>query len=278
MARFFHKMTFEPLVAIPARTHDRGMKVLWVFAHPEQRSLSGALRDEGVDTLTARGHEVRESDLYAMKWDPVVAAGDFGLDTAERLLVGPAAKAAHAAGELSPDISAEQEKLRWADTLVLQFPLWWMGFPAILKGWVDRVFVNGFAFGVTDGSGHPLRYGDGGLAGRRALAIVTIGAREATFGPRGLHGDLDSVLFPIQHGLFWYTGMAAVPPFAVYGADRASAADYATATARLRDRLAALPEEQPVPFRHQDGGDYDDDLVLRPHVAPGLGGLGVHYS
>ncbi|PRX51020.1 NAD(P)H dehydrogenase (quinone) [Prauserella shujinwangii] len=255
------------------------MNVLWVYAHPEERSLSGALREEGVGTLRGLGHRVRESDLYAMKWNPVVEAADFGLGSEDRLLVGPAARRAHRSGTLSPDIRAEQEKLTWADTVVLQFPLWWLGPPAILKGWVDRVFVNGFAFGVTDPvTGRTRRYGDGGLAGRRALVVVTIGAREASFGPRGIHGDLDGVLFPVQHGLFWYTGMAALPPFAVYGADRATEADYAAAAARLRDRLATLQDTEPVRFRHQDGGDYDDDLVLRPHIAPGVAGPGAHYA
>ncbi|MFF5992728.1 NAD(P)H-dependent oxidoreductase [Prauserella flavalba] len=255
------------------------MNVLWVVAHPDQRSLTVALKDEGVRGLTGLGHEVSVSDLYAMKWDPVVGAGDFGDDTGERLLVGEAAQRAYTGGTLSADIAAEQEKLRWADALVVQFPLWWMGMPAILKGWFDRVFLNGFAFGVKDPvTGRTLRYGDGGLRGKRALLVTTIGAREASFGPRGIHGELNDVLFPIQHGIFWYTGMEVLPPLAVYGADRATPADFAVAAERLRARLAGLPTAEPVPFRYQDGGDYDDDLVLRPRFAPGRGGIGVHYA
>ncbi|PXY27946.1 NAD(P)H-dependent oxidoreductase [Prauserella muralis] len=255
------------------------MNVLWVIAHPDQRSLSAALADDGVAALKAAGHAVEVSDLYAMKWNPVVEAGDFGHDPGERLLVGEVSKRAYAAGALSADIRAEQDKLRWADTLVVQFPLWWMGPPAILKGWFDRVFVNGFAFGVGDpATGRTLRYGDGGLAGKRALAVTTIGAREASFGPRGIHGELHDVLFGLLHGIFWYTGMEVLPPVAVYGADRATAADFATAAGRLRRVLAALPEAAPIRYRHQDGGDYDDDLVLRAHVAPGQSGLGAHYA
>lgn len=145
------------------------MNVLWVFAHPEPRSLNGVLRDHGVAELRALGHRVRESDLYAMGWNPVVGPADFGHDPRDRLMVGDASERAHAGGTLSPDIRAEQDKLAWADALVLQFPLWWHGMPAILKGWFDRVFVQGFAFGLPGAR----RYGDGGLAGRRALVVTT---------------------------------------------------------------------------------------------------------
>lgn len=253
------------------------MNVLWVLAHPDPRSLTASLAADGRRMLTGLGHEVRVRDLHAMRWNPVVDAADFDHDPARRLFVGPAAKDAVRRGTLAPEIRAEQEHLRWADTVVLHFPLWWHGMPAILKGWVDRVFVNGFAFGVTDPeTGAPLRYGDGGLAGRRALVVTGVGARGAAFGPRGIHGDLDEVLFPVQHGLFWYTGMAPLRPFVVAAADRTTAGDYAEIRERLRTRLAALPTEEPVPFRRQDGGDYDDDLVLRPGVAPGRTGIPAH--
>ncbi len=253
------------------------MNVLWVVAHPDSRSLTASLAADGRRMLTGLGHRVRVRDLYAMRWNPVVDAADFDHDPTRRLFVGPAAKGALHRGTLAPEIRVEQEHLRWADTVVLHFPLWWHGMPAILKGWVDRVFVNGFAFGVTDpDTGATLRYGDGGLAGRRALVVTSVGAREAAFGPRGIHGELDEVLFNIQHGLFWYTGMAALRPFTVYAADRTTAEDYAAIRARLRSRLAALPTDEPVDFRHQDGGDYDTDLVLRPEVAPGRTGLAAH--
>ncbi len=191
------------------------MKVLWLFAHPDHRSLSGALKTEGLRTLDAHGHRHEVSDLYAMKWNPVVDADDYAHDPDDRLRIGDASERAYTEGRLSPDIRAEQEKLAWADTLVVQFPLWWYGMPAILKGWFDRVFVKGFAFGLTDpATGRPRRYGDGKLAGKRAMVVVTAGARAATLGPRGVNGDLNDLLFPLQHGTLWYTGMSVVPPAA----------------------------------------------------------------
>ncbi|HET6504758.1 MAG TPA: NAD(P)H-dependent oxidoreductase [Amycolatopsis sp.] len=254
------------------------MKVLWIFAHPERRSLNASLRDAGIRALDELGHEHRESDLYAMNWNPVVDRADFGLDPAARLLVGPDSEQAYLCGELSDDIRAEQEKIKWADTVVLQFPLWWAGPPAILKGWFDRVFVKGFAFGVSGDDGRTLRYGEGKLAGRRAMAVVSVGAREASLGPRGVNGDIGELLFPLHHGTLWYAGISAVPPLVVYGADRATGTEYVEYSTELTTRLASLDTTPPIPFRYQNHGDYDENLELKPDRAPGRAGLGVHLA
>lgn len=188
------------------------MNVLWVFAHPEPRSLGGALRDDGLRTLRELGHDVRESDLYAMKWNPVVDAADFGTVAGdERLVVGATSARAYAGGELSADIVAEHEKLAWADAVVVQFPLWWYGMPAILKGWFDRVFVKGFGYGVRADDGRTLRYGEGKLAGKRAMVVLSAGAREPALGPRGINGPLNDILFPLHHGTLFYAGMSVLP-------------------------------------------------------------------
>lgn len=251
------------------------MNVLWVFAHPEPRSLGGALRDDGLATLRAQGHQVRESDLYAMGWNPVVDARDFG-DASGCLSVANRSARAYADGDLSPDIVAEQEKLAWADTVVLQFPLWWYGMPAILKGWFDRVFVKGFGYGVRAADGRTLRYGEGKLAGKCAMVVLTAGAREPSLGPRGVNGPLDDLLFGLHHGTLFYAGMSVLPPVAVYGADRVSPARFAEAATHLRNRLRTLETTEPLQFRTQNGGDYDENLVLRPDRAPGITGLRAH--
>ncbi|NKQ55361.1 NAD(P)H-dependent oxidoreductase [Amycolatopsis sp. K13G38] len=230
------------------------MKVLWLFAHPEPASLNAALRDEGLRALRELGHEYVQSDLYEMKWDPIVRE----------------------IASFDPDVVAEQEKISWADTLVVQFPLWWYGMPAILKGWFDRVFVKGFGYGLKDENGRVLRYGEGMLAGKRAMIVTTAGGRASSLGPRGVNGNLEQLLFPLQHGTFWYTGMAALPPFVVYSADRTDAAEFTAAASGLRERLARLETTEPIPYRAQNGGDYDSDLVLLPHLAAGRTDLDVH--
>lgn len=257
------------------------MNVLWIFAHPEPRSLSGSLRDAGRDALTAAGHLIRSSDLYAMGWKAAVDGEDFrGHPAADRLVVTAASRQAHEAGTLGADIRAEQDKLAWADAVVWQFPLWWYGMPAILKGWFDRVFVKGFAYGVTDPD-HPgttLRYGEGALAGKRALVVLTTGSPRPAMGPRGINGQLDQVLFPLLHGTLWYTGMSVLPPLAIHGADHLGPAQLTDARDRVRDAVTAIGKTSPIRFRHQNRGDYDDDLVLRPELAPGATGLGVHEA
>jgi NAD(P)H dehydrogenase (quinone) len=256
------------------------MNVLWIFAHPEQQSLNGALRRDGLRLLRSLGHHVRMSDLYAMGWKATVDGDDFPDSTPEEpLVVTSESKRAFRAGSLSPDIRAELDKLRWADTVVFQFPLWWYGMPAILKGWFDRVFVKGFAYGVRDPDcpSRSLRYGEGNLQGKRALVLVTAGSPEPALGPRGVNGELEQVLFPLLHGTLWYVGMSVLPPVAVYGADRVGPEEYVDIAHDLRTRLTWLEETPPLPYRHQNGGDYDDRLVLRPEHEPGASGLAVHY-
>lgn len=254
------------------------MRVLWVFAHPEPSSMTGALREAGVAALTEAGHEVTHSDLYAMDWEPVVSRADFGF-SGERLRVAEESQLARESGRLRADIRAEQEKLDAADALVLQYPLWWFGMPAILKGWVDRVFTQGYAYRVRDPeTGKTRRYGDGGLAGKRGMVVVSVGAPGSALGGRAIDGDMHDVLFGVQHGLFWYTGMLPLPPVVVPGADRLSEAEFQRHAGRLTERARELPVTEPIAFRHQDGGDYDERLVLRPDIAPGLSGNQAHYA
>lgn len=257
------------------------MNVLWIHAHPEPRSLNGALRTSGQAELRRLGHQVRESDLYAMEWKASVDARDYAADPPDdRLFVARASQLAHRGGTLSADVRGEQEKLDWADAVVFGFPLWWFGMPAILKGWFDRVFVKGFAYGVAhpDRPGVSLRYGEGRLAGKRALVVVTAGGPVAAFGPRGINGPITELLFPLLHGTFWYAGMDALEPLVVHAADQLSAAGFAAAEEALRTRLRHLDTEAPLPYRRQNHGDYDERLVLRGEYAPGEGGLRVHLD
>lgn len=253
---------------------QRPRRILLVTAHPEPRSLNAALADVAVTHLRAAGHEVRVSDLYAMTWKADVDAEDFPAHPAERRLeVLPVSGQATLAGQLSPDIAAEQEKLRWSEAVVLQFPMWWFSVPAILKGWIDRVLTYEFAHGPSV----PPPYGEGALAERRAMVAMTIGARESAFSDRGIHGRLSDVLFPLQHGVFWFTGMTPLEPFAVYDANDASEKQFEAAARAYRQRLDRLFTDAPVPFRSLTGGDYDREMRLLPDLEkPGTNGLDIH--
>jgi len=213
-----------------------------------------------------------------MKWKAVTDADDFPsrVDSAPLNLIVAQAEA-YQDGTQVKDIAAEQNKLLWADAVVLQFPLWWFGMPAILKGWIERVYAFGFAYGYKDGS-NAHRYGEGILAGKRALVSVTTGGPQKDYGPRGINGPLDQLLFPVTHGALFYPGMDVLPIFAVYGADRLNESGVAAAKLALEQRLTRLFVDDPIPFRHQNDGDYPDRHTLAPHVAPDISGLPAHIS
>nr|WP_209780391.1 NAD(P)H-dependent oxidoreductase [Azospirillum agricola] len=246
------------------------MNVLMVFAHPEPRSLNAALRDVAIRELETRGHAVRVSDLYAMNWKTAVDRADFlNLDADGRLKVATASSEAFMAGALTEDVKVEQEKLLWADTLILQFPLWWFTMPAILKGWIDRVYAYGFAYGVGEHSDRRWgdRYGEGRLAGKRAMLIVTTGGWAEHYSPRGINGPIDDLLFPINHGILHYPGYDVLPPFVTYRVDRLDEAGFAQTAERLRERMRTLDTTPPIPFRRQNGGEYlIPSLQLRPDL------------
>lgn len=257
------------------------MKVLLVFAHPEPQSLAASLRDVAIRELELAGHEVRVSDLYAMRWKSEVDRSDFpSLTPGARLNVVAASGEAFAAQALTEDVEAEQEKLLWADALILQFPLWWYSMPAILKGWVDRVYAYGFAYGVGEHSDRHWgdRFGEGKFAGKRAMLIVTTGGWEEHYSARGINGPIDDLLFPINHGILYYPGFDVLPPFVAYRVDSLDAQGFEAVSSALRDSMRVLEVAEPIPYRRQNGGDYDvPGLQLCPGLEdPGTTGFALH--
>lgn len=257
------------------------MNVLIVFAHPEPYSLNAALRDVAIAELKAQEHEVQVSNLYAMGWKASVDRADFPTLAADaRLKVAAASGEAFASSALTEDVKAEQDKLVWANVLILQFPLWWFTMPAILKGWIDRVYAFGFAYGVGEHSDQRWgdRYGEGTLAGKRAMLIVTTGGWKEHYSARGINGPIDDLLFPINHGILHYPGYDVLPPFVTYRVDRLDAAGFELVAERLRARMRTLGTTVPIPYRRQNGGDYLlPGLQLRPEIGePNLTGFELH--
>lgn len=251
---------------------------LWVHAHPRQDSLNGRLRSVGTEALSER-YDVLTSDLYASAFDPVLKDADLGTLAGMPGNLAELAADAYEAGQLADDIVREQAKLAAAELLIIQFPLWWYGPPAILKGWLDRVFTAGFAFGDLDPQLRvPRRYGDGGLAGRRALIVVTAGEDERSIGERGISGDLESLLFPLTHGVLWYVGIESLELHVVHDADGLDAAAVARESERLRTRLRGVRSESPRRFRRLSDGEYRSTRSLHPDILPGRRDLGIHLA
>ncbi|MHA3737080.1 NAD(P)H-dependent oxidoreductase [Pseudomonas sp. Eth.TT006] len=256
------------------------MNVLLVYAHPEPTSLNGSLKDFTVQRLQAAGHSVQVSDLYAMNWKTTIDADDApGRDDSRPFHASMDSKLAYEQGRQSADIAREQEKLLWADAVILQFPLWWFSMPAILKGWVERVYAFGFAYGVGEHSDVRWgeRYGEGKMKGKRAMLLVTTGGWDSHYSPRGINGPIDDVLFPIQHGVLFYPGFDVLPPFVLYRAGRMDETRFAETCEALGTRLDELWSTRPIAFRQQNGGDYAiPALTLKEDVAPGEEGFAAH--
>ena len=115
------------------------MRALVVYAHPRPESFTAAVRDTVVEKLNAAGAELRVSDLYASGFDPVLSAENHrDYEDCDINRKG---------------LEDEIANLEWCDTLIFVYPTWWYGLPAMLKGWLDRVFLPGVAFHMPKGEG-----------------------------------------------------------------------------------------------------------------------------
>ena len=130
------------------------------------------------------------------------------------------------------DVSAEQAKLRNADVIVLQYPLWWYGWPALAQKWVEDVFVRGFSHGST---GNALR-------GKKLVVSLTTGAPEAYYGADSV--DINALLTPVT-ATCSLTGMEYVGALCLYGvsyANRSDEALLADMVSRSREHAARVAE------------------------------------
>lgn len=194
--------------------------VLIVYAHPEPTSFNAALKDRAAAALREAGHSVTVSDLYAEGFDPVPGRHDFStVADPGRFHYQTEQTRATRENAYSPEIAGEQARVAEADLLVLQFPLWWGGPPAILKGWCDRVLAYGFAYG------NGLRFGTGIFKGRRALLSVTTGGTTQRFSPDGEFGDIRVCLWQVQHLTLKYLGYDTSEPFVAYATPRVTPAE-----------------------------------------------------
>lgn len=217
------------------------MNVLIVHAHHEPRSFSSALAQQAEKSLQAAGHEVVVSDLHKMGFDPVSDRRNFtSVKDPDYLKQQIEEMHASEAGGFSSDIEAEMEKLERCDALLFNFPLWWFGMPAIMKGWCDRVLAMGRIYG-----GPKLYEGGIGKAEKRALAIMTTGGGPAAYSGWGLNPSLDTVMTPIQHGIFWFNGYLPLEPFVAWSPVRVGDEVRAEYLASLDSRLQSLFEEDP---------------------------------
>lgn len=222
------------------------MKVFIINAHAEQKSFNGAMFRAAQEAMSAAGHSVEISDLYAMKFDPVSDRRNFTtVKNADYFKQQIEEMQATEVGGFAPDIEAELRKAESCDLMIWQFPLWWFGLPAILKGWVDRVFAMGRTYGGDR------FYENGVFKGKRALLSVTTGGPAEAYRPGGFNGDIDSILRPIHRGMLRFTGWDVLAPNIVYGPVRLSEDERLASLKAWAARLRMIEKEGPM-----DVGEY----------------------
>jgi NAD(P)H dehydrogenase (quinone) len=130
------------------------VKHLIVVAHPVERSLTMSLARVYADELERLGHTQKTYDLYRMRFDPVLPAGE--------LTAG--------AGPVDAQLLQAQRDVVEADAIAVAYPLWWLSMPAMMKGFIDRVFARGFAYESANGVVNGL------LKGKKSIIMTLSGA------------------------------------------------------------------------------------------------------
>ncbi len=172
------------------------MRHLVIAAHPRAKSFNHAVVVAYMSALAQRGHRIACRDLYANRFNPVLSARDL---------------TAVSRGKPARDIRAEHKAIRQAEVITLISPLWWSGFPAMLKGYLDRVFCAGFAYVIKGGDYRP------GLSGRKGVIITTSGATAEELKSDGTLRALGT----IQDGLMEFCGIELVKHLYLGGIDPA---------------------------------------------------------
>ena len=183
------------------------MKAHIVFAHPNVQSYNGQLRNAAIKTLESLGWTVSVSDLYQSKFKASADEDDFTeLFNTDFFDLQLEQQRANEKQTFSEDIKNEHQLLSEADLIILQFPLWWSSMPALLKGYIDRVFSMGWAYG-----------GGQALAGKEVLVCTTTGAPKIVW-TVDKRGTIRDNFRHLLEGTFGLCGMNVIEPFIVYGA------------------------------------------------------------
>ncbi len=119
------------------------MNVLIIYAHPSQNSFTYQVFSQFKKSILEAGHQLKTSDLYAMNFQSDMSEAEYNREGFANTSL-PIPKA----------ILAEQQKVEWADYICFIYPVWWSDCPAKLKGWFDRVYTVGYAYGYDD-QGNP---------------------------------------------------------------------------------------------------------------------------
>ncbi|MBN2166854.1 MAG: NAD(P)H-dependent oxidoreductase [Marinilabiliaceae bacterium] len=162
------------------------MQHLIIYAHPSKKSFSCMLKDRLVKESLINGYKPIVRDLYQMSFNPVLSSDD--LDKIKY-------------GNVSDDIIIEQEYIVNSDLITLIFPLWWAGYPAILKGYIDRVMSYGFAYKAGE------KGIEGLLINKKVVLLTSMGNSIEEYEGKNLIGAFKQTL---GHEIFYFCGMDVI--------------------------------------------------------------------
>ncbi len=192
------------------------MKHLMVYSHPNPKSFCHAILETASVALKAKRHEVMVRDLYALGFDPVLKGSDFE---------------GFKSGKIPSDIRTEQEHIAWADVITFIYPIWWTGLPAMIKGYIDRVYSLGFAYSV--GEWGPV----GLLTGKKAIIFNTTGTAKEIYDSAGM---FDAIKKTSDTGIFNFCGIEVLEHkffTAVPSTDDATRKGYLSEVKAVMDRI-----------------------------------------
>ncbi|XP_059355354.1 ribosyldihydronicotinamide dehydrogenase [quinone]-like [Carassius carassius] len=236
--------------------------VLIVYAHQSAGSFNAAVKDAAVDALKKQGCNVLVSDLYEMKFKATATKEDITgpPKNPEHFRYGNETMLAWQEGRLSSDITDEHKKLKEADLVIFQFPMYWFSVPAIMKGWMDRVLTLGFAYTLEK------RYSEGVFRDKKAMLSFTTGSNETMFSSNGINGDMNVTLWPIQNGVLHYCGFQVLAPQIFWAPTLLSPEAREGLLEGWRARLHGLLNEVPLSFPPVDVFDEGKGFQLKPEV------------
>lgn len=190
-----------------APPEDTEMKALLVLAHPAADSLTQSLARTVAQEIVDAGHSFEIADLAAGNFDP-------RYDLADRALH-------HGQAQASDAVRAEQVRIERADALVLVYPVYWWSMPGLLKGWIDRVFTNGWAYEDRPGGAGLVK-----RLGRLPVHLLAVaGAEQRAFEKRGYRTAMAT---QIETGIFDYCGAPIAQSEIIFGSETLDTAEHFT--------------------------------------------------
>ncbi len=186
------------------------MKVTNILSSHYPGSFTQVLLDTFKEALEEAGHDQVSFDLYGLRFDPVMSGDDFN-----QFFGKP----------IPEEILGYQKRLRESEVMALFYPVWWNDMPAILKGWIDRVFTKGFAYQVEDGKT------SGCLPMKKVILVCTLGNKKEM-----VPDELEQAMrIKEKNGVFGYCGVAEVEHVFLYDVDGG-----AEIRERAKDRVREL--------------------------------------